>query len=200
MSVEKTGEPARSARRRMSHSDRHEQLLRTALRIVREERTDRLTLGYLAAEAGVSKPVAYDHFGTRADLLLELYRRIDTERVQAFRDAMVLQERSADETVDLLADAYVRCASDTTDEFHAVGAALAGNERKAAVFQELLDNNVALFVDALKPHTTLSAAELDRQCVGLIGAGEALATAVADGKIDEPAAILTLARIIRSSL
>ncbi|MFC6979461.1 TetR/AcrR family transcriptional regulator [Microbulbifer taiwanensis] len=114
----------------MSHAARHEQLLQTALRIVREERADKLTLGYLASAAGVSKPVAYDHFGTRSDLLIELYRRIDTDRVNAFRDAMAQDERSIGETAGRLAEAYIRCASDTTDEFHTVGAALAGDEKR----------------------------------------------------------------------
>jgi len=40
------------------------QLLAIALVIVREEGADRLTLGHLAARAGVSKPITYEHFGT----------------------------------------------------------------------------------------------------------------------------------------
>ncbi|MFC7557085.1 TetR/AcrR family transcriptional regulator [Pseudoroseomonas wenyumeiae] len=57
--------------RRFSKAERRRQLLDTALLIVREEGADRLTLGHLAARAGVSKPVAYDHFGTRSGLLIE---------------------------------------------------------------------------------------------------------------------------------
>jgi AcrR family transcriptional regulator len=43
---------------RLSKAERRQQLLDTALAIVREEGADRLTLGHLAARAGVSKPIA----------------------------------------------------------------------------------------------------------------------------------------------
>lgn len=187
----------RAASRRLSGAARRRQLLDTALLIVREEGADRLTLGHLAARAGVSKPVAYDHFGTRSGLLIELYRWIDTEKVDAFRDAMISGERSFDETVEALAATYIRCAADTTGEFHAVGAALAGSQEKAAVLQELLDNSVRMFVTVLKPHSGVSTAELERRCVGLVGAGEALSTAMARGRCTEAEAIEAFTSLIR---
>ena len=48
------GTTERSASRRLSKAERRRQLLDTALVIVREEGADRLTLGHLAARAGVS--------------------------------------------------------------------------------------------------------------------------------------------------
>ena len=186
--------------RRLSKAERRRQLLDTALQIVREEGADRLTLGHLAARAGVSKPVAYDHFGTRSGLLIELYRWIDTERVNAFRDAMATGERSLEESVGALATAYIHCAADKTNEFHAVGAALAGSEDKAAVFQELLDNSVQMFVSVLKPHNTFSTAELERRCIGLVGAGEALSAALVRGDFSEAEAAGVFASLIKGGL
>ena len=185
---------------RLSKAERRRQLLGTALRVVREEGADRLTLGRLAARAGVSKPVAYDHFGTRSGLLIELYRWIDTERVNAFRDAMATGERGLENTVEVLASTYITCASDMTDEFHAVGAALAGSEDKAAVFQELLDNSVQMFVSVLKPYSALPSAELVRRCMGLVGAGEALSAAVVRGRCSEAEAAEALGSLIQSGL
>ncbi len=49
--------------------ERQRQLLEVAWRLVREEGTEALTLGRLAEQAEVTKPVVYDHFGTRARLL-----------------------------------------------------------------------------------------------------------------------------------
>lgn len=170
------------AGRRMPKEARRRQLLDTALRIVREEGADRLTLGHLAKRASVSKPVAYDHFETRSGLLIALYQWIDTERVEAFKTAMLAERRSFRETVESLARAFIACAADMTDEFHAVGAALAGSEEKAAVFQELLDKCVAMFVAVLAPHSTLEAPELERSCIALVGAGEALSAAVMRGR------------------
>ncbi|HAC69990.1 MAG TPA: TetR family transcriptional regulator, partial [Pseudomonas sp.] len=60
-------------------------MLETARFIAREEGADRLTLGHLAVRAGVSKPVVYEHFGTRSGLLIELYRWLDLAQMDAFR-------------------------------------------------------------------------------------------------------------------
>lgn len=185
---------------RLSKTMRRRQLLDTALRIVRMEGADRLTLGHLAASAGVSKPVAYDHFGTRSGLLIELYRWIDTERVNAFRSAMAAENRSFEETAGLLASAYIDCAADMTDEFHSVGAALAGSEEKAAVFQELLDHAVQMLAAVLKPHAALPSEELERRCIGLVGAGEALSAAVVRGKLDRAEAAEVFASLIGGGL
>ena len=75
--------------------------------MIRHEGADRLTLGHLAKCAGVSKPVVYDHFATRSALLIELYRWIDIERVNAFRELMAGSTRSREETAQLLASAYI---------------------------------------------------------------------------------------------
>lgn len=194
---EVTPEPAS---RRLPKAARWRQLLDTALLIVREEGADRLTLGHLATRAGVSKPVAYDHFGTRAGLLIELYRWIDTEKVKAFQGAMSQGGRSLEATIDLLAAAYIDCAADTNGEFYAVGAALAGSEEKAAVFQELLDNSVQMFMSVLQPHCTLSHAELERRCVGLVGAGEALSAALVRGRCSETEAVEEFASLIYGAM
>jgi AcrR family transcriptional regulator len=194
------GDAVRPAPRRLSHAQRRRQLLDTALLIVREEGADRLTLGHLATRAGVSKPVAYDHFGTRSGLLIELYRWIDVERVNAFRDAMTTGERSFEECAEVLAGAYIHCAADKTDEFHAVGAALAGSEEKLAVFQELLDNSVQMFVSVLKSHTRLPPAELERRCIGLVGAGEALSAALVRGNFSEAEAAAVFTSLIKGGL
>ena len=200
MNSDVPGAAGRATSRRLSGAERRRQLLDTALLIVREEGADRLTLGHLAARAGVSKPVAYDHFGTRSGLLIELYRWIDTERVNAFRDAMTTSGRSLEEGVGALATAYIHCAADRTDEFHAVGAALAGSEEKAAVFQELLDNCVQMFVSVLQPYNTLPTAELERRCIGLVGAGEALSAALVRGNVSEAEAAGVFASLIKGGL
>ncbi len=189
-----------AASRRLSKEERRLQLLETARLIVREEGADRLTLGYLAERAGVSKPIAYDHFGTRSGLLIDLYRWVDLEQINAFRDAMATGMRSPGEAAKALATAYIQCAADMNGEVHAVGAALAGSEEKAAVFQELLDNCVQMFVSVLKPHSTVSAEELQRRCVGLVGAGEALAAALVRGKCSEVEAVETFTVLIQGAL
>jgi len=186
--------------RKLPKLARRRQLLETARLIVRDEGADRLTLGHLAERAGVSKPVVYDHFATRSVLLIELYRWIDTEKVEAFRLAMSRGERSLAETAGLLAAAYIACAADAKGEFVAVGAALAGSDEKAAVFQELLDNSVRMFVSVLQPHAAVAAGELERRCVALVGAGEALAAALLRGKYGAAEAVAEFAALIDGAM
>lgn len=186
--------------RRLSKAERRSQLLDKALLIVREEGADRLTLGHLASRAGVSKPVAYDHFASRSELLIELYRLIDAQQSSALREALTTGERSLEETAEMLAAAHVHCYADTSGEWHAIGAALAGSEEKEAVYQELLDGYVQLFAAVLKPHCELADAELERRCVGLIGAGDALSAAMVRGNCSEADAAAAFASLIRGGL
>lgn len=191
------GEPVS---RRLSRPERRRQLLDTALLIVRDEGADRLTLGHLAVSAGVSKPVVYDHFSTRSGLLIELYKSIDMEQANALQNALTTGERSLEKTVEVLATTYIHCYADTSGEWHAVGAALAGSEEKDAVYQELLEGYVQLFATVLKPHCTLAPDELERRCVGLIGAGEALSAAMVRGNSSEAEAAEAFTSLIRGGL
>jgi AcrR family transcriptional regulator len=195
-----TSDVSLQAGRRLSKGDRHRQLLGVALEVIRTEGADCLTLGHLAARAGVSKPVTYDHFGSRSGLLIELYRWIDTERIDAFRRAMAAATKDRDHTIASLADAYIRCAADLTGEFHIVGAALAGSPEKAEVYDELLGQSVAMFVSVLRPFSELSENKATRLCMGLVGAGEALSVAIVRGKVAEADAIATFVDMIRGSL
>lgn len=194
------GEVPAARGRRLSKADRHRQLLACALDVIRQEGADSLTLGHLAVRAGVSKPIVYDHFGTRSGLLIALYRWIDTERIETFRQAMAAATKDRAETIAALADAYIRCAADLTGEFHIVGAALAGSPEKAEVYAELLDQSVAMFVAVLRPFTMLGEPEVTHLCIALVGAGEALSAAIVRGAISEGAAIATFAAMIGNAV
>lgn len=186
--------------RRLSKAARRQQLLETARLIVREEGADRLTLGYLAIQAGVSKPVVYEHFGTRSGLLIELYRCLDLEQIEAFRQLMVTRQQSAEEATAALAEGYIRCVTDMQGEVGVLAAALAGSEEKAAVYQELLEHGTRMVVAVLTPHSRRPVAELQVSCIGLVGAGEALAAAVVRGALGEHEAIAAFTRLVRAVL
>lgn len=61
-------------RRRMSRVERREQLLDAARELIRSEGADSLTLARIADRAGVTKPLVYQHFGTKAAVLAALPR------------------------------------------------------------------------------------------------------------------------------
>jgi len=185
---------------RLTSAERRQQLLATARLIVRREGADRLTLGHLAECAGISKPVVYDHFPKHSILLMELYKWLDGERVDAFREAMARSRPDRRETVRLLAEAFVHCAADTQGEVAAIGAALAGSEEKAVVLRELFDYCVEMFASVLAPHSFVPRDELERRCVGLVGAGEALAGAAVRGKATEAQAAKAFASLVHGAL
>lgn len=79
-------------------------------------------------------------------------------------------------------------------------AALAGSPENAEVFQELLDNCVQMFVAVLTPHTRLPEDEMTRRCIALVGAGEALASALVRGQHDLDQVIGAFAALIRGAI
>jgi AcrR family transcriptional regulator len=189
-----------SRSRKLPKEERRRQLLETALLIVRDEGADQLTLGNLAARAGVSKPIAYDHFGTRAGLLIELYKIRNAQQAHALETALTTAPRDREETVEILAANYIHASAEMCGEWQAVSAALAGSEETEIVHHELLDSYVELFTTLLAPHSTLPPAQLRLHCVGVIGAGEAIMAAIARGVSTEAEATKAFAALIRGGL
>jgi AcrR family transcriptional regulator len=179
--------------RKLPKAQRRDQLLDTALEIVREEGTDALTLGYLAERAGVSKPVAYDHFGTRAGLLIALYKQLDDLQVAALREAVEQAPRRLADVARVVSKAYMDCTLSAGAEWHTVSAALQGDEEMEAFQRELIDGYVALYCEAFATCTDLPPDELRLRCIGILGAAEAISREVIRGKAAEKRAVATLA-------
>jgi AcrR family transcriptional regulator len=183
-------------KRRLSRDARHQDLLEKALAIVGEQGVDALTLGVLALNGGVSKPVVYDHFETRSALLTALYRWIDAERKRAFRDGMAQGDIAYEAMIEALASTYIRCATDASGEFFAIGAAMTGTGERSRIYRELVDTGVTMFEDVLRPHVRMPDAELQRLCIALVGAGESLSSAVLEGLTTEADAIATYSLLL----
>ena len=94
---------------RLNRDDRLRQLLDVAWRLAREEGTDALTLPRLANEAGVTKPVIYDHFGTRNGLLTALYKDFDARQTALIDAALESCETTLEGTGRVIASSYVEC-------------------------------------------------------------------------------------------
>ena len=182
--------------KKLPKAARRRQLLDTAITIVRDEGADALTLGHLAERAGVSKPVAYEHFGTRAGLLVALYREIDERHVTAFLEALQRTQPRLDAIAQVVSKAYMHCYASVGPEWHAIAAALKGDEQMDATQQELIDRYVAIYRDALAPFSRLSPEDLYLRCVGIIGAAEAMSRDMIRGRTDETNAAANLAALI----
>ncbi|MFH9393492.1 TetR/AcrR family transcriptional regulator [Streptomyces sp. NPDC017556] len=184
---------------RLSKQARREQLLNTAVAIVRAQGTDGLTLVTLAEAAGVSRPIVYDHFGTRPGLLLALYRRLDERHRAAIAQALQEAGPTADEVAGLIGTAYFACATDMP-ELAAVSAALKGDPEMEAIQREMLDRYTELVAAALSRHSGLPPEALRLRCVGVLGAAEAMAAELNRGRASTDAAVATLTDLIMGSL
>ncbi|WP_433926493.1 TetR/AcrR family transcriptional regulator [Sorangium cellulosum] len=183
-------------RGRLSKAERREQLLETALEIVREEGTDALTLGRVAERAGVTKPIAYEHFGTRSGLLIALCERIDVRQRALLFEAL---ERAPARLADLArvaGRAYMHCYNSVGPEWYALTAALKGDDEMEAFRQRLLDEYVAIYRDTFAPYAKLPRRELHLRCVGIVGAAESIAGEMLRERTSESAAAEALAALI----
>jgi len=169
-------------RRRLSREDRQRQLLDVAWRLVREEGTEALTLGRLAEQAGVTKPVVYDHFSTRPGLLAALYQEFDARQTVLMDAALHTSEPTLASRASVIASSYVECVLLQGREIPGVIAALASSPELAQIKHEY----EAIFLDkcrtALAPFArtgTLAPAGLR----AMLGAAEALSHAAATGEI-----------------
>ena len=169
-------------RRRLSREDRQRQLLDMAWQLIREEGTDALTLGYLAEKAGVTKPVVYDHFTTRAGLLAALYQDFDRRQTALMDAALANAEASLNGTATVIATAYVDCVLTQGNEIPGVIAALASTpelerikREYEAIFLEKCRNVLSPFADG---------AEIGQAGLrAMLGAAEALSQAAATDEI-----------------
>ena len=181
--------------KRLPKAQRRGQLLETAAAIVRAEGTDALTLARVAEQAGVTKPVAYEHFGTRTGLLMALYHHFDSLQAAAVADAMSRRGHSLCQVAEILAEAYVDCTLSAGPEFAAISDALSASEEMDGFRQVLRRGYVDQFATALSPFLTMAPAQARLLLVGVIAAADALAQATAAGtctRDDAVAAVLTL--------
>lgn len=184
------------ARRRLSRDERHVQLLETAAAIVRSEGADGLTLGRVAEEAGVSKPIVYDHFETRVGLLKGLYQRIDEQQAEAARAALDSQARDLEGAAAILAEAYVDCVLHIGREFGAVTAALAASAELEEVLSDGRQRYAESFLTALERFASPPEDQAMPVMLGVIGAAEALAREASAGRLSRLEAVTALKRII----
>ncbi|MBP1876474.1 AcrR family transcriptional regulator [Ensifer adhaerens] len=186
----------KTAIRKLAKPERRAQLLETSKEILRECGADALTLGHLAERAGVSKPIAYEHFGTREGLLIALSREIEERHTEKLTKA--LQETPSDlsSVARTIGSVYIGCAAENGAEWQAMSSALRGNAEMDRVQQELADDYVALIGAAVGPFSNLSKDDLRLRCAGLAGAAETIAREFVRGRATEENAAANLAALI----
>ncbi|HEV7305781.1 TetR/AcrR family transcriptional regulator [Ensifer sp.] len=185
--------------RKLAKPERRAQLIETAKEILRECGADALTLGHLAERAGVSKPIAYEHFGTREGLLIALSQEIEDRHTAKLSSALAEAPKRLDAVAGIISSVYIDCAVESGEEWQAISGALRGNAEMITTQQQQADDYVALIQAALAPFSTVPDDDLRLRCTGIAGAAEAIGRELIRGRTDEPAASANLAALIVDS-
>ena len=185
--------PTAAPRRRLSKPERRVQLLEVARELIRDAGTDGFTLGRLADRAGVTKPLVYGHFGDRAGVFAELYRKFEARQRSTLSAALADAEPRLAVVAELVSGAYIDCCLAEGRELADVVAALSGFSTLAGVRQEAEDAYLAMCRTALEPFAgPLGLAQLQ----AIVGAGDALARTALAARISADQARSTLTSVV----
>jgi len=171
-------------RRRLSREERLRQLLDVAWKLVSAEGTDALTLGRLAEEAGVTKPVVYDHFGTRNGLLAALYQDFDARQTAMIDAAIAASKPALKDKAAVIAASYVDCVLTQGREIPGVLAALSGSPELATVKRQYQQAFIGKCQAILAPFAGPQGISLAGMWA-MLGAADALSHAAVAGDISE---------------
>jgi AcrR family transcriptional regulator len=185
---------------RLSRVDRRRQLLDTALKVIRQEGTQALTLAHVAEVAGVSKPVAYEHFETRDGLLRALYLHLDSQQSDRFEAALQAGPLNVTDLAALFSEVFIDCAVQSGPEYAAIEAALEASYALSAFRLDLRETYLATYRKALVRILPGELGGLDPVILALHGAASQLAEEVTSGRMDQQVAVAALIRVVSGAL
>jgi AcrR family transcriptional regulator len=108
-------DPKKPVRSRMTGSERREQLIEIARRVFAERGFDGASVEEIAARAGVSKPVVYEHFGGKEGMYAVVVDREVLQLLEMMREA--LTEGSARMLLEQAAEALLDYIERSSDGF-----------------------------------------------------------------------------------
>lgn len=186
--------------KRLTKIERREQLLLMAESIVREEGADALTLITLAEKVGVSKPVTYDQFAKRENLLVALYERYDERFIAVVREAVESEADTLKAAAQIVSQGYVDCVMRCGPVYDAVVAALSAYPEFSDLRHKIRESFIEAYVGIFGPLSRLSGAQMHQYLIAFYGASEEMGRAILAGVIEKEAAVDVLAELIVSLL
>ena len=189
--------------KRMPKDRRRRHLLDASSEIIRTEGTQMLTLAHVAERCGVTKPIAYQHFGTRSGLLMALYRDLGDNHARAVANALDRQMTNRIALADiaaLLSTAFIDCVIENGAQYSAISAALAASAEMDDFRQEIRNETVLTYQSIIARCFDAPQHDLRHLLVGILGAAEALAEASARGSVNRGEAIASLSTIMLRAL
>lgn len=169
-------------RRRLSREARRRQLLDMAWKLVRLEGSDALTLARVGQEAGVSKPVVYDHFTTRHGLLAALYEDFDIRQNAIINAAMDATDADLEGKARVIASCYVDCIITQGREIPDVLSSLSGSPELAEVKRKYQLDFIAKCQNWFAPFVSAGGI-YPPSLWAMLGAADSISNAVVSGDI-----------------
>lgn len=188
-------EAAAPTRKRMPYAQRHTQLVESARDFIRAQGSDSLTLARLAEHAGVTKPLVYQHFGTRSAVLVELYREFKGRTHLALDASLATGGSSLEDVARIIADAYIDCIDEESAEVPGVGGALSGSAELEQLREEADDAFSARCREALARFAGPDGVT-DGALHAILGAADGIARALVLERISFEDGRETLAKVV----
>jgi AcrR family transcriptional regulator len=129
-------EPERGAHRAQRRLERRDELLDAALQVVRRDGPG-ASMDRLAAEAGVTKPILYRHFGDRNGLVRAVGTRF-AEELRRELESALRSERGPRELLSATIDAYLSFVERDPQVYRFLVHRAAGDQYTAAALTEFV--------------------------------------------------------------
>ncbi|MGB5192051.1 MAG: TetR/AcrR family transcriptional regulator [Polyangiales bacterium] len=193
--------PSDASRTRLSPEDREQQLLRVASDIIETDGVDSVRIPYVAAAAGVTRPVVYKFFPNRHELIKAVLEDFREDFARRTPDILNTEE---DADIGSIARAFIDAACDTIEARGPGGWQIlrsAGHDPEiSAISKDFRGQLVQPWLIPLRELTGVDDAEaLALADMFLTGAGEILQRWI-DGEFSRQQVATLLGRIILAVL
>lgn len=170
--------------KRLTKEERRQQLLQVARSIIRTQGVEALTLGYLAEQAGITKPIAYRHFIDREGLLISIYQEFSEKQKQDLSTSLEQNIASLDHTIHIFCNACLNCYIATGPEVGLVVAALSGTDLLQNYLLQCQQEFIEIFRHSIHPFVFLEGQEGEAIIIAITGLMETVCVAASNGVID----------------
>ncbi|QER39944.1 TetR/AcrR family transcriptional regulator [Acinetobacter suaedae] len=170
--------------KRLTKEQRRQQLLQVARLIIRKEGVEALTLGYLAQQAGITKPIAYRHFIDKEGLLIAIYKEFSDKQKQDLSTSLEQNTGGLGRTIHIFCNACLNCYIATGPEVGLVVAALSGTDILQNYLLQCQQEFIEIFKHSIHPFVFLEGQEGEAIIIAVTGLMETICVAASNGVID----------------
>lgn len=181
--------------KRLTKEKRRQQLLQVARSIIRTEGVEALTLGYLAQQAGITKPIAYRHFIDKEGLLIAIYEEFSDKQKQDLSTSLKQNTADLDSTIHVFCHACLQFHIATGPEVGLVVAALSGTDILQNFLSVCQQEFIEIFKKSIHPFIVLQGREGEAIILAITGLIETICVATSKNVVD----VETAQRVMKNS-